>query len=52
MCRWILENLAPGFLDPLYKEQLLKDSDDQECRKYELAPFLSIKDEDFLGTFA
>ena len=24
----------------------------QECRKNELAPFFSIKDEDFLGSFA
>ena len=52
MHQWILENLAPGFLDPLYKGQLLKDSNDQECRKDELSPFLSVKDEDFLGTFA
>ena len=52
MHQWILENLASEFLDPLYKGQLLKDSNDQECRKDELSPFLSVKDEDFLGTCA
>ena len=52
MHQWVLENLAPGFLDPLDKGQLLKDSNDQACRKDELAPFVSTKDEDFLGTFA